>query len=157
MLTLIEANWPIVALIAAVAVVLVLLLLRRRRPERRRYHAPDALDEGAAPAQRNQAFIDAIPVAAVEPVHLPPVTVSPVPGDDLGRIKGLGPKLQALLPALGVTSFAQIASWNEDDLIKIDAQLGAFAGRPQRDNWIEQAKFLAAEDVAGFEAKFGKV
>jgi predicted flap endonuclease-1-like 5' DNA nuclease len=77
--------------------------------------------------------------------------------DDLSRIKGLGPKLQALLPTLGITSFAQIAAWSEDDLARIDPQLGPFAGRPVRDGWIEQAKLLAAGDVAGFEDRFGKV
>jgi predicted flap endonuclease-1-like 5' DNA nuclease len=89
-----------------------------------------------------------------EPEPAPPAALAP---DDLGRIKGLGPKLQALLPTLGVTSFAQIADWNEADLARIDPQLGPFAGRPVRDSWIEQAKFLAAGDVAGFEDRFGKV
>jgi hypothetical protein len=37
----------------------------------------------------------------------------------------------------------------------IDAQLGAFAGRITRDNWIDQAQLLAAGDVAGFEQKYG--
>jgi len=26
-----------------------------------------------------------------------------------------------------------------------------------RDQWIDQAKYLAAGDVAGFEAKYGKI
>ena len=77
--------------------------------------------------------------------------------NDLSRIKGLGPKLLVILEGLGVNSFAQIAEWSDDDLARIDPQLGAFAGRPARDNWVEQAKLLAAGDVSGFEAKFGKV
>jgi predicted flap endonuclease-1-like 5' DNA nuclease len=77
--------------------------------------------------------------------------------DDLARIKGLGPKLQALLPTLGITTFAQIAVWTEADLARIDPLLGPFAGRPARDGWVEQAKYLAAGDVAGFEERFGKV
>ena len=82
----------------------------------------------------------------------------PVGGaDDLGRIKGLGPKLQALLPTLGISSFAQIAALSEADLAALDPKLGPFAGRPTRDGWVEQAKYLAAGDVAGFEALFGKV
>ena len=36
-------------------------------------------------------------------------------------------------------------------------QLGAFAGRPQRDQWIEQARLLAAGDTAGYESRFGKL
>ena len=97
---------------------------------------------------------------------LPPITAqaeTPEPvtlegeRDDLSRIKGLGPKLRVILEGLGVTSFGQIAAWSDEDLACIDPQLGAFAGRPARDSWVEQAKFLVTGDVAGFEAKFGKV
>jgi predicted flap endonuclease-1-like 5' DNA nuclease len=77
--------------------------------------------------------------------------------DDLARIKGLGPKLQALLPSLGITTFAQIAALDDAALANLDPKLGPFAGRPTRDGWVEQAKYLAAGDVAGFEARFGKV
>ncbi|HCF24322.1 MAG TPA: hypothetical protein DER67_02060 [Novosphingobium sp.] len=77
--------------------------------------------------------------------------------DDLSRIKGLGPKLQALLPTLGLSTYAQIAALTEADLAELDGKLGAFAGRPAKDSWVEQAKYLAAGDVAGFEGKFGKV
>ena len=87
-----------------------------------------------------------------------PMPEQPTGGaDDLGRIKGLGPKLQTLLPTLGLTSFAQIAALSEADLAALDPRLGPFAGRPTRDGWVEQAQYLAAGDVAGFEARFGKV
>lgn len=89
-----------------------------------------------------------------EPEPAPPIALAP---DDLARIKGLGPKLQALLPTLGVTSFAQIAAWTDEELARIDSQLGPFAGRPARDGWVEQAKYLAVGDVTGFEDRFGKV
>lgn len=98
--------------------------------------------------------------AAAPPHEAPPPAAAPAPAgeaDDLARIKGLGPKLQALLPTLGITSFAQIAAFTEADLAELDTKLGAFAGRPARDSWVEQAKYLAAGDVAGFEAQFGKV
>lgn len=150
----------------------------------------DVLDEGAAPARRNQAFIDAQPAAAqtysppppvatataeqpaappapaaeaiVEPspqIPEPPIPVAPAttPDDDLTRIKGLGPKLAALLQSLGITRFEQIAAWSDADVDRIDAQLGNFQGRIRRDNWIEQARFLATGDTAGFEGRFGKV
>jgi len=77
--------------------------------------------------------------------------------DDLRRIKGVGPKLVTLLRGMGITTFAQIAAWSEDDIDRIDARLGSFAGRIRRDSWVEQAKLLAAGDVTGFEARFGKV
>lgn len=97
------------------------------------------------------------PAPAEAPAPLPPPAPAPTGGDDLARIKGLGPKLQALLPTLGITTFAQIAALSEADLDALDPQLGPFAGRPRRDSWVEQAGYLASGDVAGFEAKFGKV
>ena len=83
-----------------------------------------------------------------------PAPVSSIP-ENLELIKGLGPKVNTLLKGLGVTSFAQVASWTAADVSEIDAQLGAFAGRITRDNWIDQAQLLAAGDVAGFEQKYG--
>lgn len=106
---------------------------------------------------------DVVEEAAAEPApEAPPPAPAPAPapapeGDDLSRIKGLGPKLQKLLPELGLSTFAQIAALTEADLAELDTKLGAFAGRPAKDNWVEQAKHLATGDTAGFEARFGKV
>lgn len=176
MIAWIEANW-IVAGVIALAVVLVAWLVFGRSkaaPARREYN--DVLSEGAGPAQRNTALIDAPPAAAITPVpaaglmagvaevvaHAAEEEVEQAapaadPGDDLTRIKGVGPKLSALLASLGVTRFAQIAGWSEADLAAIDARLGAFAGRPVRDSWIEQARLLAGGDTAAYEEKFGKL
>ena len=79
------------------------------------------------------------------------------PADPLTRLKGLGPKAEAALNELGITRFEQIASWSENDVARIDQQMGAFKGRMARDRWIEQARYLAAGDSAGFEATFGKL
>lgn len=92
----------------------------------------------------------------------PPLTAIGVAGavgppDSLLQIKGLGPKLNALLDGLGITRFDQIAAWSEDDVAKVDEHLGAFKGRIERDSWIEQAGFLAKGAIAEFEAKFGKL
>lgn len=120
---------------------------------------------------------DPAPIIAVPPLPLvEPIAPEPAPppapaplaqavpqeaeiggGDNLLRLKGVGPKLKAQLTELGITRFAQIAAWSEGDLATIDAQLGAFKGRPVRDHWIDQAKYLAAGDIAGFEAKYGKI
>jgi predicted flap endonuclease-1-like 5' DNA nuclease len=67
----------------------------------------------------------------------------------------VGPTVNTLLKGLGVTSVAQVASWTAADVSDIDAKLGAFAGRITRDNWIDQAKLLAAGNIAGFEKKYG--
>ena len=178
---MIEANWLAFVIVLLIGVLVAWWLLRRgstiAAPRR-----PDALDEGAPPASRNQALIDAPPAAGLTP----PAAAEAMAGlgeivtvaaqdeveelavrraeaaasgtsDDLRRIKGVGPKLVTLLDSLGVTTYAQIAGWSEEDLDRIDAQLGAFAGRPRRDGWVEQARLLAAGDTGAYEAKFGKL
>ncbi|QHL90368.1 hypothetical protein GVO57_05350 [Sphingomonas changnyeongensis] len=72
-------------------------------------------------------------------------------------MKGVGPKVAALLQGLGVTRFDQIAAWSDDDIARIDAHLGAFRGRAVRDRWVEQARLLAAGDTAAYEAAFGRL
>ncbi len=156
MMAWIEANAVLATGAALVLLGLIWLwLARRRRPAPKREYR-DVLSEGAGPAQRNTALIDAPPAAALVP---PVVTDAPLvsDGDDLTRIKGLGPKLSRLLAELGVTRYAQIASWTEADIAAIDAKLGAFAGRPTRDAWVEQARLLESGDAAAYEEKFGKL
>lgn len=178
MVQLIEANWPAFALALLIGFLVAWWMFRRmaraeRIRERERNRRPDVLDEGAAPAERNQALIDApSAAAAITPPPMdetvaglgeaappaPSPTSAPAPcGDDLRRIKGVGPKLVALLDGLGVTRFEQIAAWDDSEIDRIDAQLGTFAGRVRRDNWVEQARLLAGGDTAAYEAKFGKL
>lgn len=145
--------------------------------------ARDVLAEGAAPAPRNQALIDAPrgidiiqgplsaaansqPTAAAPlgtddeagPEIVPASPTAPATGspDDLTRIKGLGPKLAALLGEFGITTYAQIAAWEPADVERIDAKLGRFSGRITRDQWVEQARLLSAGDESGFVQKFGQ-
>lgn len=160
MMAWIEANTVLAAGAVLVLLGLAWLLMMRRRPAPKREYR-DVLSEGAGPAQRNTALIDAppaaaivVPVAAEAPVAAAAVAAG---GDDLTRIKGLGPKLSRLLADLGVTRFEQIAAWTDADIAEIDAQLGAFAGRPTRDAWVEQARLLVSGDAAAYEAKFGKL
>ncbi|WP_295630502.1 hypothetical protein [Novosphingobium sp.] len=178
-LATIQANWPALSGAAVLLLALVFWLLTRTKAPPRRREGTDVLSDGAARAQRNSALIDAPPAASLtsttlaagmlagEPVIAVAVedtaiAAAPVPqtdasADDLSRIKGLGPKLRTRLAELGVTRFTQIAAWSEADLAAIDAQLGAFAGRPAKDNWIEQARLLAGGDLAAYEGKYGKV
>lgn len=181
MVELIEAN-ALVALVVLLAVLVVAWLIWGRSVKpRQRADTPDVLSEGAAPAARNTALIDApsASAAATATIVPPPASVgmagigevvshaaedevAAVPvaagaADDLTRIKGVGPKLRARLNELGVSRFDQIAAWTADDIAGIDASLGSFAGRPTRDNWVEQARLLASGDSAGYEAKFGKL
>lgn len=179
MVQMFEANQALLAGIVLVVVFVVWWIWGRSKPAPKKREYTDVLSEGAEKAARNTALIDAPSAAAL--VTPPPgvgtmagigevvaaaaaeeiAEAAPVqaasPGDDLGRIKGVGPKLKALLASLGVTSYAEIAAWTDEDIARIDTQLGTFAGRAKRDNWIEQAKLLASGDTAAYETKFGKV
>lgn len=109
-----------------------------------------------------EPVVEETPAPVVEPAPAPipasPAVAAPSDdADDLLKLKGVGPKLGALLTELGVTRYAQIAGWSDSDIAAIDAKLGNFKGRPVRDQWIDQAKYLAAGDIAGFEAKYGKI
>jgi predicted flap endonuclease-1-like 5' DNA nuclease len=156
----IMANYTLVGAVVC-ALLLVAVLLFGRRAARERFRGADVLDEGAAPAARNEALIKAPSAAAAvslgEAVAAVAAVADVVQCDDLARIKGVGPKLKARLAELGVSSFAQIAAWSEADIAAVDAQLGTFAGRCTRDQWVAQAGFLASGDVAGYEAQFGKL
>lgn len=159
MMELVAANWWLFVIALIIGIAIAWWVFVANRKTRVVSTRPDVLEEGAAPAQRNQALIDAPTATAAAAVAAAPAP-SPAPaamGDDLKRIKGVGPKLEKLLQSLGVTTYAEIGGWSEADIDRIDAQLGNFAGRIRRDNWPEQARFLAAGDEAGFKAKFGAV
>ncbi len=169
----IETNWLLVLIVAALAIAIAWYIFHAARRTRVTGERRDVLDEGAAPAARNQALIDA---PAPTQVPLPPATpaglagageavsavveqqqvgASGASGGDLNRLKGVGPKLARQLGELGVTSLAQIAAWSEADIDRVDAQLGRFQGRIRRDAWVEQARLLIAGDEAGYAARFG--
>ncbi|MFZ1727613.1 MAG: NADH-quinone oxidoreductase subunit E [Albidovulum sp.] len=76
--------------------------------------------------------------------------------DDLKLIKGVGPKLEALLNTLGFYHFDQVAGWAVAELAWVDDNLEGFKGRASRDAWIEQAKLLAAGGETEFSARARK-
>lgn len=183
MMDVVQANWLAFALALVIGLLVAWWLLGRASTAPRREYKPDVLDEGTAPAPRNQALIDAASAAPIitPSIIIPPpmsgamggigeliavgaqdvveeaAAAAPVGGDDLAQIKGVGPKLVVLLGQIGVSSFAQIAAWSDADVAEVDAKLGTFAGRIERDSWVEQCKLLATGDTAGFEGKFGKL
>lgn len=84
--------------------------------------------------------------AAVSP-GVKPVTLAAPRGnapDDLKLISGVGPKLEKLCNDLGFWHFDQIANWTPEEVAWVDHNLEGFKGRIARDNWIEQARALAA-------------
>lgn len=63
--------------------------------------------------------------------------------DDLTKIKGVGPKMNAMLNGMGFYHFDQIAAWTDKEVAWVDDNLEGFNGRIVRDKWVEQARDLA--------------
>ncbi len=64
--------------------------------------------------------------------------------DDLKSIKGIGPKLEAMLHDSGIYHHDQIAAWTDAEVAWADQNLAGFKGRASRDGWVDQARKLAA-------------
>jgi len=103
-----------------------------------------AIGAGSAPAAA--AAVETAPAAKKAPAKkAAPKAEAPVAeagADDLKKLSGVGPALEKKLLAAGVTSFAQIAAWTEEDVAAFDEKL-SFKGRIEREGWIAQAKELA--------------
>ena len=76
--------------------------------------------------------------------------------DDLKQIKGVGPKLEKTLHEMGIYHFDQIANWGPKEQAWMDDNLAGFKGRATRDNWVPQAKTLAAGGETEFSKKVDK-
>ena len=75
--------------------------------------------------------------------------------DDLKRIKGVGSVIEETLNEKGVYQFAQIASWNDDNVAWMENSL-SFPGRISREDWINQAKTLEAGGTTEFAQRVDK-
>ena len=62
--------------------------------------------------------------------------------DDLTKLKGVGPKAAEAIVAAGITSFAQIAGWSDEDVAWADENIKGAKGKASRDDWRGQAKAL---------------
>lgn len=76
--------------------------------------------------------------------------------DDLKQIKGVGPKLEKTLHGMGIYHFDQIAAWGPKEQAWMDGNLEGFKGRATRDDWVAQAKTLAAGGETAFSKKVDK-
>ena len=159
----ISANWPIILIALLILLVIGFLLLRPKQqvrltdsaPTRPHMAAPSGEGHGVASAGA-AATSDVAGQMMSAKVHaeLPGASGPP---DDLVQLKGVGPKLAALLNAQGLTRFDQIARLSEGQVEMLDSSLGAFRGRLARDRIVEQADYLARGDIDGFEYRFGKL
>ena len=154
---LVQTYWPAIVIALVVGLVIAWYVFKASRRTRVTGALHDVLDDGAAPAARNKALIDSAPAASSNNAQPAPAPVAGAGSDDLTRIKGLGPKLAATLHELGVSSFEQIAGWDDAEIDRVDSQLGRFEGRIRRDDWVGQAKLLAQGDDSGFAEKYGRL
>ncbi|MET0569760.1 MAG: hypothetical protein ABWZ74_11835, partial [Hyphomicrobiaceae bacterium] len=75
--------------------------------------------------------------------------------NDLKRIRGIGVLIEKRLHAMGITSYAHIANWTAADIDRISQSLD-FKGRIERENWVEQARILAAGGQTEFSRRFDR-
>jgi predicted flap endonuclease-1-like 5' DNA nuclease len=103
-----------------------------------RFVAPPAAGPVAAPAdvvaEPVVSVVEAPLGAAAEPLLEQP--------DELTLLRGVGPRVADALVARGVTTFAQLAAWTEDELAAFDAEL-KLLGRSKRYDFIAQAREMA--------------
>ena len=90
--------------------------------------------------------IEAVRLAAVAQVTERFRLGDDVAPDDLKRIYGVGPSLERLLHSMNISTFRQIAEFEEDDIDLVSAALGrAFPDRIRRDDWMGSAQALLGE------------
>jgi predicted flap endonuclease-1-like 5' DNA nuclease len=80
--------------------------------------------------------------AALANARAASVAPPPPDGSDLKAVKGIGPKIEMLLQANGVTSIAQIAAWSDSDISAMAQKIGVKAARIRKDDWVGTAKRL---------------
>jgi predicted flap endonuclease-1-like 5' DNA nuclease len=154
MVELFYAYWPVVLVALAIGIIVGFLVFRPRQRVRLTDSAPVRPHMTIPPGEtvlEHEAEVTTRHVSGSE---------GPVPAqlsDELERLKGVGPKLASMLKARGLTRYEQLAKLTDEELERLDAGLGAFQGRLQRDRVVEQADYLARGDIDGFEQKFGKV
>ncbi len=122
--------------------------------------APEAKPAAPAPEPKPALSEPAAKTAAAPVATGKPVRPKGLPGardgkpDKLQMISGVGPKLEKTLHGLGYFHFDQIAAWGKDQVDWVDEHL-RYKGRIERDEWIAQAKLLAADDIEQFNKLYG--
>jgi predicted flap endonuclease-1-like 5' DNA nuclease len=171
LLTLWDTYWPIIVVGLLIGVAVGYLVFRPRqrvtlsnptplRPHMAAATPSPALNKDDEPAHRGIADEAARATSDVAGQILGTNVSGQLPtaageADNLQMLKGVGPKLAAMLNSLGLTRFEQIASLSPHQVEAIDADLGAFRGRLTRDRVVEQAHYLSRGDHDGYRQKFG--
>lgn len=64
--------------------------------------------------------------------------------DDLKQVAGIGPVLEKKLNAEGIVNLKQLAALTPADIARLEETVIRFPGRIERENWVGQARKLAA-------------
>jgi predicted flap endonuclease-1-like 5' DNA nuclease len=159
---LIREYWWLIVIVVALVLAFILLRPRQRvqltdsapvRPHMAHSKPPEGR---GVPGEVAAAASDVTGELLGAPVHRQ-LDGHGKDGDDLCRLKGVGPKFEDRLHALGFHRFEQLAGLSPTELERLDEQLGPFRGRLTRDRVVEQADYLARNDLDGFEQRFGKL
>lgn len=153
MIEVFDAYWPVILVAVLIGLVVGFLIFRPRQRVRLTDSAPIRPHMAVQSGETVFGHEAEVTTKHVLGDHGTPIK----PGDELERLKGVGPKLAAMLNARGISRFEQIARLSDTEVDRIDAELGAFRGRMRRDRIVEQADYLARGDADGFEQKFGKL
>ena len=152
---LFNAYWPVILIALVIGLIVGFLIFRPRQRVQLTDSTPRRPHMTVHPGEtvfEHEAEVTTKHVIG-SGTRVPPAG----PLDDLERLKGVGPKLAALLAAHGLTRFEQIAKLTDSEVERLDDDLGAFRGRLRRDRVVEQANYLARGDLDGFEQRFGKL
>jgi len=116
--------------------------------------APSAKADQPAKAKTSTKKADAVPPSMDDP-NRPPQAEKPKKADDLSLISGIGPVRKKALNAVGIYTFAQVASWTKEQLVWIGDYLNV-GDIPVDDEWTKQADALARGGPEEYVRVFGK-
>ncbi len=91
-------------------------------------------EKAAAPAKKEAAVKAAKPEATA---------AAGIDASNLSIISGVGPAIEKKLRAAGITSWNDIAAWDDAAIEKWDTEL-KLGGRATKEEWVDQAKELLA-------------
>lgn len=108
-------------------------------------HALDAADDLAAGLSGDSESDDSHPAKHDAATPAAPRRVRRAPQrDDLKQVAGIGPVLEKKLNAEGIVNLKQLAALTPADIARLEETVIRFPGRIERENWVGQARKLAA-------------
>ncbi|MGN6269787.1 MAG: hypothetical protein ACTHM0_07830 [Sphingomonas sp.] len=107
-------------------------------------------------AADRRAAVAATPAAPL-PAGAPPrgAWLGSGKADDLARIRGIDAPLATQLNEVGITSYGDIERLSDADAADLERRLALREGTVARDEWREQARYLAADREDEWRERYG--